>query len=85
MSLSRIDLGFPNQRVSDSLKSDEFFPRFVFVSADHASSHATMSLPDRPEMLEKGMVPFRHRNGTPRHPLIFSRVTHNALLLRNSF
>lgn len=67
------------------LKSDEFFPRFVFVSADHASSHATMSLPVRPEMLEKGMVPFRHRNGTPRHPLIFSRVTHNALLLRNSF
>ena len=47
------------------LKSDEFFPRFVFVSADHASSHATMSLPVRPEMLEKGMVPFRPETVRP--------------------
>jgi hypothetical protein len=67
------------------LESDEFSRLFIVCSGTGSSFHASVGQPVLPRNAQKGRVPFRQCYDVLNQPLIFSRLTHHVLLLRNSF
>src|SRR5271167_3494996 len=67
------------------LESDEFSRLFIVCSGTGSSFHASVGLPVLPRNAQKDIVPFRQCYNVLNQPLIFSRLTHHVLLLRNSF